>query len=275
MMRGERFNLGLEGLPFLNGSYRSAEIPVSRLARVAPGLVFYPRVFSIILAASSRAKRNRYDDSAWQRSSLCTVRALERAGVTFDISGLEHVAALEGPCVFVGNHMSTLETFVLPVILLPFKRVTYVVKQSLMDYPVFRHIMRSRDPVAVGRIHPREDLQAVLAGGVERLRRGVSMVIFPQTTRVARFDPKDFNTIGVKLAKRAGVPVIPLALKTDAWANGRLMKDFGRIDPSKTAHFAFGMPLRIRGRGNEEHEEIVGFITSKLGAWGGTVRSGG
>jgi len=262
----------MSGLPFVGGSYATDENRRSALGRIAPVLAFYPRVFRVIYQAGAKAKRGRYDDAEWQQSSLTTVRALEAAGVRFEISGLEHVAAVEGPCVLIGNHMSTLETFVLPVILLPFKKVTFVVKQSLMDYPVFGHVMRSRDPIAVGRRNPREDLKAVLEGGAERLGQGISLVIFPQTTRVPEFDPKEFNTIGVKLAKRADVPVIPFALKTDAWGNGKLVKDFGRIDPSKTAHFAFGAPLRVQDRGTDEHEEIVKFITLKLTAWGGVVK---
>ena len=261
----------MSGLPFVHGTYRTDEPRRSLLGRVSPGLAFYPCVFRIIYQAGAKAKRGRYGDGEWKESSLRTVRALEAAGVRFEISGLEHVAAADGPCVFIGNHMSTLETFVLPVILLPFKKITFVVKQSLMDYPVFGHVMRSRDPIAVGRTNPREDLKAVLEGGLERLGKGVSLIIFPQTTRVPRFDPKEFNTIGVKLAKRADVPVIPLALKSDAWGNGRLVKEFGRIDPSKTVHFAFDAPLRIRDRGNEEHDAIVRFITAKLNAWGGSV----
>jgi 1-acyl-sn-glycerol-3-phosphate acyltransferase len=255
----------------VRGTYRTDESRRSILGRVSPGLALYSRIVSIVFRAGAKAKRGRYDDVEWKASSLDTVRALESAGTRFDIAGLEHVAAVDGPCVFIGNHMSTLETFVLPVILLPFKKITFVVKQSLMDYPVFGHVMRSRNPIAVGRTNPREDLKAVLEGGLERLGKGVSLIIFPQTTRVPRFDPKEFNTIGVKLAKRADVPVIPLALKSDAWGNGRLVKEFGRIDPSKTVHFAFDAPLRIRDRGNEEHEAIVRFITAKLNAWGGSV----
>jgi 1-acyl-sn-glycerol-3-phosphate acyltransferase len=262
----------MSGLPVVNGSYTTEEEQRSALARIAPGLAFYPRIFSIIFWAGARAKRGRYDDEAWQASSLTTVRALERAGVRFDISGLEHVAAVDGPCVFIGNHMSTLETFVLPVILLPFKQITFVVKQSLMDYPVFGHVMRSRDPIAVGRTNPREDLKAVLEGGAERLGKGISLVIFPQTTRVPEFDPKEFNTIGVKLAKRADVSVIPFALKTDAWGNGLHVKDFGRIDPSRTVHFAFGTPIRVTQQGAAEHQEIIRFIVSKLKVWGGVVK---
>jgi 1-acyl-sn-glycerol-3-phosphate acyltransferase len=262
----------MSGLRFVNGSYRTGEEQRSAAGRISPGLAFYPRIFSIIVRAGAKAKRGRYDDEAWKASSLNTVRALEAAGVRFDISGLERVAGLEGPCVFIGNHMSTLETFVLPVVLLPFKRITFVVKHSLVEYPVFGHVMRSRDPITVGRTNPREDLRAVLEGGMDRLGKGMSIVIFPQTTRVPLFDPKEFNTIGVKLAKKANVPVIPLALKTDAWGNGRLVKDFGKIDPSKTAHLAFGAPLRIQDRGSEEHEEIVRFVTSKLRTWGGSVK---
>jgi 1-acyl-sn-glycerol-3-phosphate acyltransferase len=256
----------------VNGRYRTDETRRSILGRISPESVFYPRVVLIVLRAGAKAKRGRYDDAEWKGSSLTTVRALEAAGVRFDISGLEHVAALGGPCVFIGNHMSTLETFVLPVVLLPFKQVTFVVKQSLLEYPVFGHVMRSRDPIAVGRTNPREDLKAVLDGGAERLARGISLVVFPQTTRVPQFDPKEFNTIGIKLAKKAKVPVIPFALKTDAWGNGRFLKDFGRIDPSRTAHLAFGAPLHVTHQGISEHQEVIRFIASNLTMWGGTVK---
>jgi 1-acyl-sn-glycerol-3-phosphate acyltransferase len=262
----------MSGLPLVQGSYKTSQDQRSLVGRISPGLAFYSRIFPIIFWAGARAKRGRYDDEAWQASSLAVVRTLEKAGARFDVSGLEHVAALEGPCIFIGNHMSTLETFVLPVILLPFKQITFVVKQSLLDYPVFGHVMRSRDPIAVGRTNPREDLKAVMEGGVERLGKGKSLVIFPQTTRVPEFDPKEFNTIGVKLARRAGVPVVPFALKTDAWANGRLVKDFGEIDPSHTVHFAFGAPLRVTQQGAAEHQEIIRFIVSNLKAWGGVVK---
>ena len=255
-----------------HGTYTTSGQAREWLAGLWPNLAFYRRILLIVYRASAKAKRGIYDDAAWSASSLDTVRALEHVGVRFEISGLDHVAQLEGPCVFIGNHMSILETYVLPVLLLPFMPITFVVKQSLLDYPFFGHVMRSRDPITVGRTNPRDDLKSVLDGGVERLAKGISIVIFPQSTRTAAFDPKLFNTIGVKLAKRASVPVIPIALKTDAWGNGRLHKDIGRIDPSRTVHFAFGAPLRIADRGSEEHEEIIRFISAHLAEWGGVVK---
>lgn len=263
----------MQALDLVDGTYRSPAGRPGLLARACPSLAFYPRELAIVWKAAADAKRGRYSNPVWHRSSLATLRALERAGVRLEVSGVERVAALTEPCVFIGNHMSTLETFVLPAFLLPLRPITYVVKQSLLDYPVFGHIMRSRDPVVVGRTNPRDDLAAVLTGGAERLEKGISMVIFPQTTRTPTFDPGAFNTIGVKLARRAGVPVVPLALKTDAWGNGRWIKDLGRIDPAKPVHIAFGSPLLVRDRGAEEQAAILGFIAERLQAWGGTVRA--
>ncbi|RMG01711.1 MAG: 1-acyl-sn-glycerol-3-phosphate acyltransferase, partial [Nitrospirae bacterium] len=210
-----------------------------------------------------------YDDTEWYRSSLDVLRLLERVGIRVSIEGLENLQGRDTPCVFVGNHMSTFETFVLPVIILPFKPVTFVVKQSLVEYPVFKHIMISREPVVVTRKNPREDLTRVLKEGTERLSRGVSVIIFPQTTRSNDFDPSEFNTIGIKLARRASVPVIPVALKTDAWGCGRIIKDFGKIRPELDAHFAFGEPMMVSGRGTEEHKRVIEFISSHLAKWKG------
>jgi len=262
----------LPPLPLADGPYRSVRPRPGLLARLQPSLAFYPAVVRIVWRAAAKAKRGCYDDQEWMRSSQDVLRSLERVGVRFEITGLEHVAGLPGPCVFIGNHMSTLETFVLPGLLLPFRRITFVVKQSLLDYPVFGHVMRSRDPIAVGRVNPREDLKAVLEGGRERIGRGLSLVVFPQTTRTAAFDPAEFNTIGVKLAKRAGASVIPMALMTDAWGNGRLVKDFGRIDPSRLVRIDFGAPLRVADQGGESHAAIVRFISDRLRAWGGLVK---
>jgi 1-acyl-sn-glycerol-3-phosphate acyltransferase len=257
----------LEKLRYENGSYRTGPVHVTFMARALTSFLFYTRLFSIVVRGSAQAKRGLYGTPEWCEGSLATLRALEAAGVKFEITGIDAFTAVEGPCIFIANHMSTLETFILPTIIASFKDATFVVKQSLVDYPIFKHIMRSRDPITVGRTNPRDDLRAVLEGGTERLKAGRSIVLFPQTTRTPVFDPAQFNTIGIKLAKRAGVPVVPIALTTMAWGNGMFLKDYGRIDPSKKVHFAFGKPLLIRDRGTEEHQEIIEFITGKLKGW--------
>ena len=225
------------------------------------------KFIGVVWRGAAKAKRGRYDSWDWCQSSVGVMHALESVGVQFEITGVEHLQELSGPAVIVGNHMSTLETAVLPVVIQPFREVTFVVKKSLIDYPVFKYIMRSRNPIAIGQTNPREDLKGMLVEGVERLSRGISVVVFPQGSRMEAFDRERFNSIGVKLAARAGVPVIPCALKTDAWPLGKIVSDIGRIDPSKKVRIAFGAPLRILNRGVEEQDAIIEFIETRLKAW--------
>jgi len=254
-------------LPALADQYKTTPRKVSFGAARFPSLVFYSRFLAIILRASAKAKRGQYDDAEWYHSSIGIMRALEYVGVRFEISGIDNLKQLGMPCVVIANHMSILETSVLHSMILPFQRVTYIVKKGLLDYPVFRHVMRSRDPVAVGRANARQDLKAVLREGTDRLQQGISIIVFPQTTRTNRFDPTRFNSIGIKLARRADVPVLPLALRTDAWGNGNYFKDFGKIDVSKTACFAFGKPFRVCGSGSRDHLNVIDFIRQKLDEW--------
>lgn len=259
----------MKTLIYEDGSYKTELNEIPLFSKIASSLCFYSKLLSIVFKSSSEAKRFKYGNDEWAESSLEVLRALESVGVLFDITGIDNFRGLDGPCVFVSNHMSTLETFILPAIIEPFKDATFVVKESLVDYPVFKYVMRSREPVTVGRTNPRDDLKAVLEGGAQRLKAGRSIIIFPQTTRSDVFDPKTFNTIGIKLARKAGVPIVPIALKTDAWGNGRHLKDFGKINPCKKVHFAFGTPIRIKDHGAEEHNEIIEFISRKLEGWKG------
>jgi 1-acyl-sn-glycerol-3-phosphate acyltransferase len=236
--------------------------------------MFYTRFVYTVYRASAMAKRGQYTAAAWSESCYRVLRALERVGVRFEVAGVRNLQGPAPACVVIGNHMSTLETVILPVIIRPFRDVTFVVKDSLVVYPVFRHIMGVLSPIPVTRTDPRQDLKAVLEQGQERLERGMSVVVFPQTTRTHVFDPDQFSTLGVKLARRAGVPIVPMALRTDAWDNGRILKDFGRIHPSRRVHFEFGEPMEVQGRGAEEHEAISDFIRARLQEWSSADSNG-
>ena len=252
----------------ITGSQYRTPANIVRGKRVKwPGLVFHTRMLKLYLRSGFIAAKGEYSGQMWASGSLEVLRLLEAVGVRFEIGGLDVPYNLPGPCVYIGNHMSTLETFVLPCLLQPARNTTFVVKEALMKFPVFGPVMRSRNPIAVGRKDPREDLRAVLEGGQERLEAGTSVVVFPQTTRSRVFEPLHFNTIGIKLASRAGVQAVPIALKTDAWEKGRIIKDFGPIRPERTVHICFGQPLEVTGSGRGEHEQVAAFIQGKLKEW--------
>lgn len=257
----------MQRLLYTNNRYQTPDGVTSFFARLFPSFSFYTSFLAEIYFSAQKAQQGKYDLEAWRLSSLRVMQALERTGLKITISGIEHLQNLDSPCVIVGNHVSMMDTVVLPAIITQEIPVTFVIKQSLMDYPVFKHVMRSCKPIALGRTNPREDLKKVMEEGKKRLDQGISVTVFPQTTRGTEFDPKQFNTIGVKLAQKAGVPVLPVAIKTDAWTNGKLIKDLGRIHPNVSTHFAFDAPLQIQGKGKEEHQKVIEFISGKLKEW--------
>jgi 1-acyl-sn-glycerol-3-phosphate acyltransferase len=254
-------------LPLISGIYRTPPRSISLISRTFPSLAFFAKFMGVVLRAGRIAKAGRYGGQEWSSSSLEVLHLLESVGCQFEITGVDNLRSVSGPCVLIGNHMSTLETAVLPCIIQPVKEVTFVVKQSLVDYPVFKYVMRSRDPIAISQTNPREDLKMMLEGGADRLARGISLVIFPEGERRTEFSTAEFNTIGVKLASRSGVPLLPIALETSAWPRGKIVSDVARINPRRKVRFAIGEPMTVHGRGADEHQAVIAFIQQHLAAW--------
>ncbi|HJO92560.1 MAG TPA: lysophospholipid acyltransferase family protein [Victivallales bacterium] len=228
---------------------------------------FFSRIINSILRFSKNINKGKYSINEWCRESYYNFDTVEGCGGRIHIRNLNNITAVDDPVVFIGNHMSTMETFILPGLILPRKPITFVVKQSLVDMPHFGTVMKATEAIAVGRNNPIEDFKTVIKEGTNHIKAGTSVVIFPQSTRGPEFTPEEFNTIGIKLAKKAGVPIIPIALKTDFWGNGKLIKDIGPIDRKKDIYIEFGTPITIEGNGKKEHSEIIEFIQSKLSDW--------
>lgn len=230
-------------------------------------LYFTLKYAGVVLKTRRQAIKGFYDTKAWADSSIYIFRFIEKAGGVYRISGMENISKDSGPVIFIGNHMSTLETMVLPGIIAPHREVTFVVKESLVRHPLFGHVMRSRDPIVVGRTDPRKDFEEVMTKGMELLLKGTSIIIFPQSTRSVEFNPGEFNSLGVKLAKKAGVNVVPFALKTDFWGQGKIIKELGPLDSKKIIHFKFGESFTITGPGKAENQRIIDFIQEALKEW--------
>ena len=229
-------------------------------------LFFHSQFFHIMWKANSVARHGKFNDMEYCKISDNTFRLLENCGAKLHIRGLENIRNLKDPVVFIGNHMSVLETFILPGLIIPFRAVSFVVKESLIKHPLFGQIMKATNPIPVTRTEPKKDFKSVMTNGQRLLEAGRHIIVFPQSTR-GEFIPEEFSSIGEKLAKRAKVSIIPIALKTDFWGIGSILKDFGKIHRDREIFFEFGKPLSSDMDKKELHSTIVDFIEGKNREW--------
>lgn len=227
---------------------------------------FYVRgVGGILLSdAASRLRRNG-DQRSFAEVTFMSIQAVESTGAIVYITGTENLKPLASrPRVYVANHSSLLETFNLPCILGAFGPLTIVAKRSLSRYPLFGACLRAVQPILLDRKSARKDLAATLSQGASHLAQGRSVLLFPQGTRTSDFNPRKFNSLGAKLAREAGVPLVPIACKTDFAQPGRFIRDLGPIDPSRSVHYAIGPVLAPSMSQSALQEASTSFIAQTL-----------
>lgn len=258
----------------LRSSGRYATPPENRRKRPMGGLRAWWRfyiggVLRTLLGRAASRLRSGFTQRAFSEMSFAIVRAAEDAGAEVTVEGAFALAAPGAvPCVYVANHSSLLETFQLPGILGTFGPLSIVAKRSLSKYPLFGSCLLAVNPILLDRKSARQDLAETLKQGRELLAAGRSVLLFPQGRRSAFFDPKKFNSLGAKLAISAGVPLVPIACKTDFARPGRILKDFGPIDPTRPIRYAIGAPLSPSLPQHEMQEASTAFISSALSSWG-------
>lgn len=210
------------------------------------------------------------DTEKWAHFCFLTVQKAERFGMSVTMDGWENRANYKGPVVYVANHMSTLETILLPPILLTYSPFNVVVKASLSHLPCLEKAAAHMGLVPIGRKSPREDLMTIFREGCRLIGEGHSFLIFPQGSREKVFARKGYSSIAAKLAEKAGVPVMPIAVKTDCEPtrpDGKgWFKDFGTVDPSKDIRVSCGPALT--GSAREMQTASFDWIKAKLDAWG-------
>ena len=122
---------------FLTGdTYRSQPASAGFFSRMMPSLSFYSRLFlGPVRWLCSRASKGQCDDAAWVYASAWVADLVERIGCPIEIEGMDAIEAVDGPCLFVANHMSTLETFMLPAMIRPRRQVTLWSKKASPPCP--------------------------------------------------------------------------------------------------------------------------------------------
>jgi 1-acyl-sn-glycerol-3-phosphate acyltransferase len=133
---------------------------------------------------------------------------LKMNGSKIVVSGTENVPKTGG-VLFVANHQSN---FDIPILIGHVPRDKgFIAKLELLKVPTFRRWMKYIGCIFIDRKDPRQSLTAINEAA-ERLKAGHSIVIFPEGTRSADGTVGPFKAGGLRLAIKAGVPIVPVAI---------------------------------------------------------------
>lgn len=138
------------------------------------------------------------------------VRLLARPQVI----GRDALERIDGPVILTANHASHLDTAVV-LAALPARRRHHVVVAAAADYFFDRHWKAALSAFALGAI-PMERLKVnrrSADAAAELIENGWSLLIFPEGGRSHDGWGQEFKGGAAYLAKRCGVPVVPLHLR--------------------------------------------------------------
>ncbi|MDR1463043.1 MAG: 1-acyl-sn-glycerol-3-phosphate acyltransferase, partial [Azoarcus sp.] len=142
--------------------------------------------------------------TAWVPAMMWAAQHL--LGIRCRVIGQENIPA--GPAVIAAKHQSAWETFGLQAIFPP---LCFVLKRELLWVPFLGWGLASIPKIAIDRAAGKDALAQVIEQGRERLKEGLWVAVFPEGTRVAPGVRGRYKPGGAFLAKRAGVPLVPVA----------------------------------------------------------------
>lgn len=152
------------------------------------------------------------------RSSLAIIKwafgvCLWMTGVRVTVLGEENIPADEA-VLFVGNHRSFFDILLTYVRM---KRPTgFVAKKEMNQFPLLNNWMKNIQCLFLDRKDIKQGLKTILEG-IEKMKGGISLVIFPEGTRNKTSDTfLPFHAGSFKLAEKSECAVIPLAINNAA-----------------------------------------------------------
>ena len=105
-----------------------------------------------------------------------------------------------------------------------------LLKKELLYIPLWGWAMKMLNPIAIDRNKPKEAILQTLHEGSDRLKKGMYVLLFPEGTRVKAGRVGKYARSSFELAKRNGVPVLPLCHNSgDCWPAHKFIKSPGKI----------------------------------------------
>ncbi|MBQ9989566.1 MAG: 1-acyl-sn-glycerol-3-phosphate acyltransferase [Lachnospiraceae bacterium] len=196
------------------------------------------------------------------KSSLAIIRwafgvCLWFSGVQVTVLGEENIPA-DQSVLFVANHRSYFD------ILLTYVRMKrpcgFVAKKEMARYPLLSNWMRNIHCLFLDRKDIKQGLQTILAG-IDKLKSGISIFIFPEGTRNKSADTfLPFHAGSFKLAEKSGSPIIPIAINNA----GDIFED--HLPKIKKTHVVmeYGKPIYPKDLDREAKKNLANLCLGQI-----------
>lgn len=127
-------------------------------------------------------------------------------GTNITAIGLENIPA-DKPVLFVGNHRGFFDVIISYTFIKG--RAAYVAKKEISKVPILRRWMANIKCIMLDRNNTRAALKSILTG-IEYIKNGTSLVIFPEGTRNKGEGVMEFHAGSFKLAEKSGCLIVPV-----------------------------------------------------------------
>lgn len=183
---------------------------------------------------------------------------LKLSGVSVTVKGQDRIPK-DRSVLYVGNHRSYFD------ILLGYTTVPgltgFVAKKEMEKIPLLSDWMRRVNCLFLDRENMKEGLKTILTG-IDKVKNGISIWIFPEGTRNTNEDPLELLTFkegSLKIAEKSGCPVVPVAISHSA---DILEKHMYRIYRTRVT-IEYGEPFIVKEL-EPEQRKFVGAYTRGL-----------
>ena len=184
---------------------------------------------------------------------------LKMAGVHITVKGIENIPK-DRAVLYVGNHRSYFDILT-GYVTVP-TLVGFVAKKEMEKIPLLSKWMLNVNCLFLDRNNIKEGLKTILAG-IEKVRRGVSVWIFPEGTRNKNEQLSDllpFKEGSLKIAEKSGCPVVPVAIKGTAEV---FEKHIPLICPRHVV-IEFGEPFIVKELDPENRKFVGAYTREKI-----------
>ncbi len=211
------------------------------LCMILAGFLIF--AYPLLIMQNSLGKK---DPKARGEESTRIVRFMFRlflkvAGVKVTVKGAEHIPT-DRAVLYVGNHRSYFDILVgyttTPGL------VGFIAKKEMRKFPILNKWMDNVNCLFLDRQDIKAGLKTILEG-IEYVKGGISMWIFPEGTRARGKDELDmlpFKEGSLKIAEKSGCPVIPVAMVRTA---DIYEKHTPRVVPTEVTVY-YGKPIYLK-----------------------------